>query len=137
MKSKYAIAAQKRDQQFVAVDRRRNRVEEILQQCQIRELGERNTIAHFLMEHRFLVPVILEAMLRIRRIFGDEAVIFLALIVDPEDEDFEELLISIVTDRPTEKALDLLDRFDEEWFMEVLPQTKNLLNVTVEGKHAL
>jgi hypothetical protein len=79
----------------------------------------------------------LEALSIIRRLFGSETVIFLSLVVDPEDEDFEELFISIVSDKPTDEALNLLDRFDEEWFVDVLPQTKNLLNVTVEAKHAL
>jgi hypothetical protein len=136
VRSKHAVATHKHDKPPTTVERKRNRLEEIFQGCQFRNPTERANVARFLMKHKFLIPVILEAFPKIQNFFGDETVALLSLVVDPEDEDFQELFISIVTDRPIDEALDLLDQFDEEWFLDVLPETKNLLNVTIEAKNA-
>ena len=137
MKSNQAIVNQKHDKRLMIADRKRKRLEEILQVCRFGSKKEKSDIACFLAEHDSLMPIVLEGLARIRQTFGEEAVLSLSLVVDPEDEDFEELFISITTDKPTEEALDLLDQFDEKWFVDVLPETSNLLNVTVETKHAV
>ena len=137
MKSNQAIAHQKQDKRLMVADRKSKRREEILRTCRFRDDKEKKDIARFLAEHNFLVPLVLEALANLRQTFGEGAVPVLSLVIDPEDEDFEELFISIITDKPTDEALDLLDQFDEEWFVDVLPETKNRLNVTIETKYAI
>ncbi|GFP27741.1 hypothetical protein HKBW3S43_00562 [Candidatus Hakubella thermalkaliphila] len=61
---------------------------------------------------------------------GQVVNIHLELHRDP-DEDFEELFVVIETNLSPELSLDLLDRFDEEWFLDIADKTEGKLNVTV------
>lgn len=98
-----------------------------------RDGGEASAIAQFLMQHTFLLSLLVEAPEQMEGIFGLDARLFLELDEDPE-ENFDELFIVIETDRDQEDALALLSKLDDTWFLKVLPKTRNLLNITVETK---
>jgi len=86
----------------------------------------------FLLEHDELIPYLLEADKHIKRVFGENIVdVCLEHASDPE-EDYEGLFVIVKTNLSSEESLDLLDKFDEEWFLDyVPPEIGSILTVGV------
>jgi hypothetical protein len=91
--------------------------------------SEIDAIVDFLSENDYLIPILIEAKTKAKEIFG-EAPIILTLDRDPE-EGFKELFGLIQVKLPIEKALSLLDRFDEMWFSSIYKK-KSGLNFDIE-----
>ena len=81
-------------------------------------------------EHPEAIPVLSEAPVAIRQLFGP-APLVLDLVVDPE-EAWEELFIVIITTRPVDQALSRLRQLDADWFVDAARRAKFTVNVTVE-----
>lgn len=86
-------------------------------------------IRDFLMSNAVLIGVLRTALGYISRIFG-EVKVSLELHQDPEG-DFEGLFVIIKTDRSPEEAIELLNQFDEEWWLNVDDEISNILGVMV------
>jgi hypothetical protein len=89
----------------------------------IKELGDLYRFVNpvqlfwFLMNKKNLYKALSAAHYQIKKIFGKSApVICLEYRRDPE-EDFETVAIVIKTSSSTESSLELLDRFDNEWWL--------------------
>jgi hypothetical protein len=89
-------------------------------------------IRKFLQKHNQLSQYLVEAHQQITRIFRENAVkVCLEYANDPE-ENFEGLFAVVKTDLSPERSLDLLDRLDDEWFLDhVHNEIGNLFAVTV------
>lgn len=89
-------------------------------------------IRKFLWTHKDLIGTLLEAHKQIKRVFGENMIeVYLEYGRDPE-EDFEGLFAVIKTNLSPEESLDLLDRFDEEWFLDnVSNEIGSIFTVTV------
>ncbi len=89
-------------------------------------------IKFFLSANYKLMEILLEAYKHIKRIFGEKVVeVTLEYDRDPE-EDFEGLFVIVSTNLSPEESLDLLDRFDEEWFLDnVSNEIGSIFSVTV------
>lgn len=87
-------------------------------------------IVEFIGTHTFLVSMLFEAPKRIKNIFSESIEMYLELHKDPE-EDFEGLFIIIKTNLTPKVSLDLLDKFDEKWWLSVDSNIRNLLEVMV------
>jgi len=61
---------------------------------------------------------------------GPDTLLYLELNRDYE-EDFEGLFIVIKTNLSPEDSLNLLDRFDEEWWLDVNDDIGNILEIMV------
>ncbi len=86
----------------------------------------------FLFDHDHLYDTLYEANKRIKRIFEDCVVnIYLQVVKDPE-ENFEQLFVIIKTDLTPDKSVSLLDRFDEEWWLEIDYKMRQGLEMDVE-----
>jgi hypothetical protein len=98
------------------------------------DIGEpRNEkIVTYLLGHQYLIPILREAKNQIKRFFGDVLVI-LELEEDPE-EDWKELFGIIKVQIPMGKALQLQEKFYEEWFSPISRKFKSFpdLNFHVE-----
>lgn len=86
-------------------------------------------IINFIIEHN-LWGFLFEAPWEIRRVFGDNIILELGLHHDPE-EDFEGLFIVVKTNLSPEDSLDLLDRLNEEWWLDVDDDISNILEIMV------
>jgi len=84
----------------------------------------------FIKDHPFLFSVLIEAPRHIFSIFGNNIRLYLELHRDPE-EDFEGLFIIIKTKRSPKESLNLLDRLDEEWWLNVDDNVSNMLEIMV------
>ena len=87
-------------------------------------------IKRFLINNEDLIEILFFAIGYIHKIFGDVPV-FLELHHDPEVE-WDELFIIIKSNYPPEKAVELEDKFFEQWFVRVLDKVKGRLNFTEE-----
>ncbi len=89
-------------------------------------------IRRFLQKHDQLRQHLVEAHQQIKKIFRENAVqVSLEYAYDPE-EDFEGLFAIVKTDLSPEQSLDLLDRLDDEWFLDrVSNEIGNFFAVTV------
>ena len=87
----------------------------------------------FLLAHGELIPYLFEIDKQIKRVFGESIVdVCLEHASDPE-EDYEGLFVIVKTHLSPEEALDLLDKFDDEWFLDyVPPEIGSILTVGVE-----
>jgi len=83
----------------------------------------------FLMSNFQLINTLKEAPDYISKIFG-KVKVSLKLHQDPE-EDFEGLFIIIKTHLSPEESIKLLNRFDEEWWLNVDDEISNILEVMV------
>jgi hypothetical protein len=89
-------------------------------------------VKSFLAAHPNLKDYLFETHEQIERFFGNSALeICLKHDSDPE-EDYEGLFVIVETHLSPEEALDLLDKFDDEWFLDhVPPEVSSILTVGV------
>ncbi|NMG83274.1 MAG: hypothetical protein GIS02_03590 [Methanosarcinales archaeon] len=87
-------------------------------------------VIQFINDHPFLRNILSEAPRHVFSIFGKNVLLYLELNRDYE-EDFEGLFIIIKTNLSPEESLNLLDRFDEEWWLDVDDDISNILEITV------
>ncbi len=95
---------------------------------QLYTIEEPNPVRLFINEH--LYKVLFEAPDHIKHIFGDVP-LNLELHHDPE-EGWDELFIIIKTSLNAEKAIELEKKLFDEWFVHIMPSTKNKLNIIEE-----
>lgn len=92
----------------------------------------RMEVLRFLDVHPFLVPLLLEAYAKIGRYFEPYHEVFLEVISDPEATNDRQLFAFIGTRLPPDEALDSLEPFDEEWWLDTLDEARGKLCIDVE-----
>ena len=94
--------------------------------------SQRKEIKNFLEKKKYLYPILKEMRDKIFSIFGKEVRLCLELQRDPE-EDFEKLFIIVKTNLSPNQSLDLLDKFDEECWLDVDDKIRKALEVDIEN----
>jgi len=90
-------------------------------------------IKRFLWTHKDVIETLFNAYKEIKRVFSLNIIdIGLEYDKDP-DEDFEGLSIIIKTTLNPELSLTLLDKFDEEWWLDVDDKIRTVLTVMVRS----
>lgn len=88
-------------------------------------------VKRFLLMHDYLIGPLFEVRKHVGEVFGTGAEVCLEVDRDPE-EDFEGLSAIVKTNLSPELSLDLLDKFDEEWFLDnVTAEIGSIFTVTV------
>ncbi|MFH1097611.1 MAG: hypothetical protein ABH886_06500 [Candidatus Desantisbacteria bacterium] len=94
--------------------------------------GCNKEIIDFIERYDFLLSILMEAPREIYRIFPrDDVKLELELHHDPE-EDYDELFVVIKSPYLPLKARELMDRLGDEWFLNIMTQTRNKLCITEE-----
>jgi hypothetical protein len=88
-------------------------------------------VAVFLDKHPGLADFVLEAAKHIRKYFPYEK-LSLEVVSDPEMGEDEELFSYILTSLSVEDALQKLNNFDEQWFLNQLDRTGGLFNFNLK-----
>jgi hypothetical protein len=83
----------------------------------------------FLQQNEFLIPLIIEALDQIEKIFGYTETV-LKLESDPE-EDHQELFLYITTDLEPYDALKLLNELDDIWWLDNIHRAKNKMTIAL------
>ncbi len=92
-----------------------------------------NVVKSFLEEHPFLIPLLQEAHIQIKRYFPNSDVV-LEVVTDPEIPDEKQLVAFIVVEQTAEEASQALDRLDEEWWLDALDRAQDMFHITLEFK---
>lgn len=92
-----------------------------------------DAVRTFLMEEPSAAVLLSEAYGRIREYFPDSE-IFIEVVADPETSGENELVVSIATDLSPREAIERLDAFDEDWWLEASDRSKADICIKVEYK---
>lgn len=87
-------------------------------------------VIQFTKDHSVLLNALFEAPKHIFSVFGRDVSLNLKLSRDYE-EDFECLFITIRTSLSPENSLNLLDKLDAEWWLDIDDDISNILEVMV------
>ncbi|HID61453.1 MAG TPA: hypothetical protein EYP49_01715 [Anaerolineae bacterium] len=85
----------------------------------------------FLEKYPFLAPLLLEAYDRIRIYFPDSP-LFLEVVTEPEANDDYQLVVSVAIVLDPDEALESLEQFDEDWWLDALDRAQGMLCIDVE-----
>jgi hypothetical protein len=85
----------------------------------------------FLKGHQYLEPILEEAADRIDDYFPGSPLV-LEVVNDPESTEDRQLVLFIVTDLGPAQAMERLDRFDEDWWVDALDKAQGKLCITLE-----
>ncbi|GMT47864.1 MAG: hypothetical protein IEMM0007_1430 [bacterium] len=97
--------------------------------CELYAIKNVLDVKSFLLENSHLISPLRDIYGEIRRIFTDKAnSIILEKVIDPV-ENYSGLHIKIINDLSSDEALSLLDRFDEEWWLDVDFKIRRLLTI--------
>jgi len=96
-------------------------------------LRERAEVLGFLERHPFLVSLLLEAYGQIGNYFPGSQ-IFLEVLTDPEAFNDYQLIASIATNLGPDEAIDMLEQFDENWWLDALDRAQGKLCIDVEPR---
>lgn len=90
-------------------------------------------VNEYLMENPFIVGILLSGLKKIDEIFGNDTKIELEVINDPEATKKTSILFAyIITTLSPETVLNLLDRFDSEWYLEQSDDVLEILNFSIK-----
>jgi hypothetical protein len=101
------------------------RMEQVLALYSIEDL---KAVESFLEENTFLIPLLFATYLNIVKYFSYSQVT-LDVETDYEYPTHQELAAYVVTNLPVEEALQQLERFDEQWWLNVLDQAQSKFDV--------
>ena len=89
-------------------------------------------IRKFLFSNDYLFDTLYEAHHELKRIFGESVInIHLEFQKDP-DEMVEQLFVIVKTNRSPEESLSLLDKFDQEWWLDIDADIRQNLEIDIE-----
>ena len=87
-------------------------------------------VSEFLEEHGYLIDVLSDLRGKLRDYFDEQ--VALELTTEPDDAYARELFARIMTRMPPSQALELLDKFDDDWWLDAASRARGDLNVTLE-----
>lgn len=93
---------------------------------------EINFVNSFLRKNRFLVPLLREIPEKIYDYFGKDQKLALKVSFESDSPQSTELWILILTELSAKEAFPILEKFDEEWWLENLDRTDCKLNISLE-----
>ncbi len=89
-------------------------------------------VANFLRQNPFLIGLLMRAYKEVQRYFGFNVEVALEVFTDPEAETEQELFALIQARLPLQEDIDLLERFNEEWWLDALPAARCKLTIDLE-----
>jgi hypothetical protein len=91
-------------------------------------IRDHNAVVHYLAEHPALIPILPEAECEIHRRFPD-APLDIAIVEDYECGEYRQLFIHVHTTLEAREALELMEKFDVEWFLDADTRCDHSFNV--------
>lgn len=89
-------------------------------------------VEDFLLEHPFLIGMILEAREQIRRYFSTDYTLVLQPFYDPDAPQNRQLILLIQTPRAFEEVRPLLDQLNEGWWFDAIERAQGSLDIMTE-----
>jgi len=109
------------------------KISEISQLEAIYSFHNPDEIKRFLSSHDFIIEYLFEEHEQIRRFFGEHIIeILLEYDKDP-NENFEGLFVTIKTNLSPAESIDLLEKFDEEWWLGIDFKIRSKITIMVRA----
>jgi hypothetical protein len=89
-------------------------------------------VADFIGENLFLLELLEEIPDQIFRCFGYNQKLRLEILSEPDFPDSIELWVSVLTELSALESRQIMDKFDENWWLDNLDRADCKLNVTVK-----
>ena len=95
---------------------------------------EKIEVLEFLENYQFLIPILLEAPDKICHYFP-EAQLFLECVTDPEGIDDDMLELAICMNLDPDEAVDKLNKFQDDWWLNLSDKIRQPLCPILEYPH--
>lgn len=119
-------------QEQIAKSRAKEQDERISSTIKNYNISNIDDVKKFIEKHTFLIALLAQIPERVSNFFGSVQGLDLRLILDTEFKGSSELSIRILTNLRAKDAMDILDKFDEEWWLDNITQAENLINISLE-----
>jgi len=96
------------------------------------EISNFEEVKNFLSKNRFLVSLLEEIPNKIYQYFGNSQKLALQVLYEPDSPDSSELWILVLTELSAKEARSIMDKFDDDWWLENLSRAVCKLNVGIE-----
>ncbi len=96
------------------------------------EIAESEGVKSFLLKNRFLISLLEEIPNKVSQYFGNNQRLALKVSYEPDFPESSELWVFILTELSAKEALPLLEKFDEEWWLENMDRADCKLNITLK-----
>lgn len=95
------------------------------------EIHNPKEVGEFLGNNLFLLDLIGEIPSQIRKYFGKKQKLVLEFFLDPEDPNWHRLHILVPTNSSVDEARTLMDKFDENWWLDNEPRSNSKIMVNL------
>jgi hypothetical protein len=102
---------------------------EIEQLSRLYVIRDPERVLAFYAENRFLFDLLLEIPTQIKKYFGQDVELILRLSQEPEFPSARELVVEIKSGLSVKEEISLLDKFDEEWWLDNSGKADCKLNI--------
>jgi hypothetical protein len=92
---------------------------------------ERTKVLQFIEKHPFLISPLLSIPDNVRNYIYDSQ-LSLEVLADPEINDYLQLFILISTQLDSNEAIDKLDKFEDDWWLQIPYEVRKLVAIDVE-----
>jgi hypothetical protein len=89
-------------------------------------------VADFIGDNLFLLEILEEIPNKIYRYFGNNQNLALKVSSEPDFPDSKELWVSVLTKLSAQESRQMMDNFDENWWLENLDRADCKLNITLK-----
>ncbi len=89
-------------------------------------------VADFIGENLFLLELLEEIPTQIFHSFGNNQKLNLEILGEPDFPDSKELWVSVLTELSAQESRQMMDKFDEDWWLKNLDRADCKLNVTLK-----
>lgn len=97
------------------------------------EIRNPSKVAEFLSENLFLLDLLKEIPVQIRKVFGKNQTLKLEFFLDPEDSNYHRLVLGIPTKTEAEKSSSRLKKFDENWWFANERKSRSKILIDLES----
>lgn len=89
-------------------------------------------VKNFLSKNRFLISLLEEIPNKIYQYYGSEQKIALEVFYEPDFPQSSELWASVLTELSAEEARSIMNKIDEDWWLENIERAKCKLNIGID-----
>lgn len=82
------------------------------------EIGNPSKVAEFLSENLFLLDLLKEIPVQIRKVFGKKQNLLLEFFMNPEDSNWHQLHVFVPTKLSSDKSFSAMEKFEEDWWID-------------------
>lgn len=98
----------------------------------IYKISKPEEVKSFLSKNRFLISLLKEIPHKIFQYYGSNQKLALEVLYEPDFPLSSELWVLVLTELPAKKARSIMDKLDEDWWLENMSKTACQLNIGIE-----